>query len=71
MTTITELAAELISMFAGEKRLTLEVLAVVATTGWLVDFMRLDSILGGVVLLFGCLALLIASVCRSSRARAR
>jgi hypothetical protein len=36
----------------------------------LVDFTNLNSLVGGALLLFGCLVLLIESVCRSARAGA-
>jgi hypothetical protein len=70
MMMLKELAAELIGMFVGEKRLTVAVLAIVAAAGSLVDFTNLNSLVGGALLLFGCLALLIESVCRSARAGA-
>ena len=70
MTMLKELAAELIGMFVGETRLTISVLAIVAAVGSLVDFIDLDPLLGGAALLFGCLILLIESVCRSARAGA-
>jgi hypothetical protein len=70
MTLLKEFAAELIGMFVGEKRMTISVLAIVAATGSLVDFIGLDPLVGGAVLLFGCLILLVESVCRSSRAGA-
>src|SRR6266446_3207360 len=63
MTMLKELAAELIGMFVGEKRVTISVLAMVAAAGSLVDLIGL----GGAALLFGCLILLIESVCRSAR----
>ena len=44
--------------------------AIVAVVGSLVDFIDLDPLLGGAALLFGCLVLLIESVCRSARAGA-
>ena len=70
MTMLRELAAELTGMFVGEKRLTVAVLAIVAAAGSLVDFTNLNSLVGGALLLFGCLVLLIESVCRSARAGA-
>jgi len=70
MTMLKELAAELIGMFVGEKRLTMSVVAVVAAVGSLVDFIGLEPLLGGAALLFGCLILLVESVCRSARAAA-
>jgi hypothetical protein len=70
MTMLKELAAELIGMFVAEKRLTIAVLAIVAMTGLSVDFAGLNPLIGGAVLLFGCLILLIESVCRAARAGA-
>jgi hypothetical protein len=70
MTMLKELAAELIGMFIGEKRLTISILAIVAAVGSLVDFIGLDPLLGGAALLFGSLILLIESICRSARAGA-
>jgi hypothetical protein len=67
MTTLKELVAELIGMFLGEKRLTVMVLALVAVAGALVDFIGLDELIGGAVLLFGCPIVLIESVCRAAR----
>ena len=68
MTVLKEVVAELISMFVAEKRLTIAVLTVVAMAGCLVDFTGLDPLIGGSVVLFGCLTLLIENVCRSARA---
>jgi hypothetical protein len=70
MSVLKELAAELIGMFFGETRLTVAVLALVAATDSLIDFIGLNPLVGGAVLLFGCLTVLIESVCRSARARA-
>jgi hypothetical protein len=70
MTILKELAAELLGMFVAEKRLATAVLAIVAATGSLVDFAALHPLIGGAILLFGCLTLLVESVCRSARAGA-
>jgi hypothetical protein len=67
MTMLKELAAELIGMFVAEKRLAIAVLSIVAVAGSLVDLAGLNPLVGGVVLLFGCLILLIESVCRAAR----
>ena len=68
MTILKEIAAELLGMFFAEKRLAIAVLAIVAVAGSLVDFAGLDPLVGGAILLFGCLTLLVDSVCRSARA---
>jgi hypothetical protein len=71
MTILEEVVAELIGMFVAERRLTIAVLTVVALAGCLVDFTELDPLVGGMVVLLGCLTLLIESICRSARAGAR
>jgi hypothetical protein len=70
MTILKELAAELVGMFFGETRLAAALLALVAATGLLIDFAGLDQLAAGATLLFGSLALLVASVCRAARPRA-
>ena len=68
MTMLKELAGELVGMFFAEKRLAIAVLAIVAIVGSLVDVAGLNPLVGGAVLLFSCLTLLIESVCRAARA---
>jgi hypothetical protein len=70
MTKLKEFGAELVGMFAGEKRLTVAVLALVAAAGCLLNFTTLNQLIAGTVLIFGCALLLIENVCRSARARA-
>ncbi len=70
MTILKELAGELIGMFFAENRLAIAVLAIVAVAGSLVDFAGSNPLVGGAVLLFGCLILLIESVCRAGPAGA-
>jgi len=67
MPLLKELAAELVGMFAGEKRLTLAVLAMVAAADLLVNYIGLNPLLGGAALLLGCLTLLVESVLRGAR----
>jgi type IV secretory pathway VirB2 component (pilin) len=67
MAMLRELVAELVGMFAGEKRLTLAVLAVIAAAELLLDFTSLNQLIAGAVLLFGSALLLIENVCRSAR----
>ena len=67
MRMLKELAAELVGMFVGETRLTISVLAIVALVGSLVDFIGLDPLLGGAVLLLGSVTLLVESVLRGAR----
>jgi len=70
MTVLKEVAAELIGMFVAEKRLTLAVLGVVTVAGCLVNFTDLNPLVGGTVVLLGCVILLIENVWRSARAGA-
>ena len=67
MTILKDFAAELIGMFFGETRLAAALLALVAATGLLIDIAGLDQLMGGAVLLFGSLILLVASVCHAAR----
>ncbi len=67
MSVLKEVVAELIGMFVAEKRLTLAVLGVVTVAGCLVNFTDLDPLVGGTVVLLGCLILLIENVWRSAR----
>ena len=68
MTVLKEVVAELISMFVGERRLTIAVLALVTVAGCLANFTDLDPLVGGTMMLLGCLILLIESVRRSAKA---
>jgi len=70
MTVLKEVGAELIGMFVAEKRLTLAVLGVVTVAGCLVNFTDLNPLVGGTVVLLGCVILLIENVWRSARAGA-
>ena len=70
MTTLKELAGELIGMFFAETRLSAALLALVAATAWLIDYTDLNQLISGAMLLFGSLALLVASVCHTARPRA-
>jgi hypothetical protein len=67
MTMLKEIAAELIGMFMGDARLTLAVLAVVASAAALINLAGVDPLGAGAILLVGCLGLLIENVHRSAR----
>ena len=54
-------------MFLAEKRLAIAVLAIVAAAGSLVDFAGLNPLVGGAVLLYGCLILVKGNACRAAR----
>jgi hypothetical protein len=70
MTVLKEVVAELIGMFVGERRLTIAVLGVVTVAGFLANFTDLDPLVGGTMMLLGCLILLIESVWRAAKASA-
>jgi len=69
MTILRDLAAELVGMFIGDRRLTIAVLAIVAATGLSIDFAGLEPLAGGAILLLGCPVLLIDNVRRSAALR--
>jgi hypothetical protein len=71
MTMLKEIIAELIGMFIGDARLTLAVLALVASVAALIKLADVDPLAAGVVLLVGCLGLLIENVHRSARPGAK
>ena len=71
MTMLREIIAELIGMFIGDARLTLAVLALVASVAALIKLADVDPLAAGVVLLVGCLGLLIENVHRSARSGAK
>jgi len=68
---LKEIIAELIGMFMGDARLTLAVLALVASAAALIEFAGIDPLGAGGVLLVGCLGLLIENVHRSARPGAK
>ena len=70
MTVLKEVVAELIGMFVGERRLTIAVLGVVTVAGFLANFTDLDPLVGGTMMLLGCLILLIESVWHAAKASA-
>jgi hypothetical protein len=67
MTILKDVLAELFGMFVGDARLTVAILAVVATAAALIDLLSVDPLIGGGVLLFGCLAVVIAGVTLAAR----
>ena len=67
MSVLREVLAELAGMFVGDARLTSAILALVAVSFALIRLAGVAPLVGGLVLLFGCLALLAGSVLRQSR----
>lgn len=66
MTILKDVFAELCGMFAGDARLSAAVLAIVALAALLIEIARLDALVGGGVLLLGCLAVVVEAVRRAS-----
>ncbi len=67
MTILKDIFAELFSMFAGDVRLTIAILAVVALTASLIDLFGVDPQIGGCMLLFGCLTVVVGAVVLAAR----
>ena len=68
MSLLKEVAAELIGMFFGDARLTIALLLLIAVAGALIELSGIDPLVGGIVLILGCPALLIANLWRERRA---
>jgi hypothetical protein len=66
MSIITEVAKELLGMFIADARLTTATLVLVAIVAGLVVALRVAPLLGGGVLLLGCLAILVEAVVREA-----
>ena len=67
MSLLKEVIAELIGMFFGDARLTVAVLLLVAVAGALIKLTEIEPLIGGIVLILGCPALLIANLRRERR----
>jgi hypothetical protein len=68
MTAIRLVLKELIGMFIDDGNLALLALILIAAVTVAVKLLALPPLLGGVVLLAGCLAILLLSVRRAARA---
>jgi hypothetical protein len=66
ITILKDVADELFSMFLGDIWLSMAVLLVVAGSAVITELTPLDPLIGGVVLLMGCLLVVIGSVRRSA-----
>ncbi|MEQ8862254.1 MAG: hypothetical protein RIC54_02470 [Thalassobaculum sp.] len=67
MTILRDVLAELISMFVGDALLTATVLVVVGFAAALIDLGSVTPLVGGGVLLVGCLVVLASAVARAAR----
>ncbi len=70
MNILKDVLSELFSMFVADARLTVAILATVAIAALLIYAIRLPDLVGGAVLLFGCVAVLFLSVRREAARRA-
>lgn len=69
MNIIADVAKELLGMFLADGRLTAATLVLVAIVAGLVIALRVEPLLGGCVLLLGCLAILVEAAFREARRR--
>ena len=69
MSIIVDVAKELLGMFLADARLTAATLVLVAIVPGLVTALRIEPLLGGGVLLLGCLAILVEAALREARRR--
>jgi uncharacterized membrane protein YgdD (TMEM256/DUF423 family) len=71
MTMIRLVLNELVGMFVDDGSLALLALILIALITAAVKLLALPPLIGGVLLLVGCLAILVESVRRAARGRAR
>lgn len=69
MTILRDVISELFGMFLGDARLSTAILGVVALAAALIDLAHAAPLLGGAVLLLGCVAIVLESVHRAARRR--
>lgn len=67
MTILRDVLAELFGMFVGDARLTAAVIVVVGVVAAMIDLGDVPPLIGGCVLLVGCLVVLIGAVVRAAR----
>jgi len=66
MTILRDVLAELFGMFVGDARLTAAVIVVVGVVAAMIDLGDVPPLIGGGVLLVGCLVVLIGAVLRAA-----
>jgi len=67
MTILKDVLSELFGMFLGDIRLSAAILAVVVATAGLIDLAGAAPLIGGGVLLAGCLAVVTSAVLHAAR----
>ena len=70
MILLREILAELFGMFVGDARLSAAILAVVALVALMIDVGHVPSLIGGGVLLVGCLVVVVTSTRQGARCAA-
>ena len=68
---LKDVLAELFSMFVTDARLTLTTLFLVALVAMLMMVLHVNALVCGLVLLFGCFAIIIEATFRETKARAK
>jgi len=71
MSIILDVFKMLFKMFVADRRLTLSILASVAIVAYLLKGMGISPMLGGMLLLLLCLVVLIETILREAKLRAR
>ena len=71
MTILKDVLAELFSMFVGDARLTVAILAVVAVAALSISVLLLPPLIGGGLLLIGSVTVLILAVRREAMRQKR
>ncbi len=69
MSLIVDVVKELVSMFLADARLTIATLALVAIVAGLVVAVHIEPLVGGIMLLLGCLVILVEAAAREARRR--
>jgi hypothetical protein len=69
MSIVIDVAKELFSMFLADARLTTATLVLVALVGLIVVAMRIEPLVGGALLVAGCLAIVAEAAAREARRR--
>jgi hypothetical protein len=69
MTILKDVLAELFGMFVADIRLTGAILAVVAVAAGLIDVVDVRPLIGGGILLAGCLGVMIVAILSTARAK--
>ena len=71
MNILKDVLSALFSMFFPDARLTGAILATFVVAALLIDLIRLPNLVGGTILLVGCIAVLFLSVMRKAARRER